>query len=87
MENRSAKVEHHLKNWESEEVVCGSQSDGSSCGVFVAMVSNHNYRAVYGVFIAKLKTCGAGGKRVAVIQIGVGLCTHCTSLSTDKPSD
>lgn len=38
METRSSKYEHHLKNWKLNDVACGAQSDGSSCGVFLAMV-------------------------------------------------
>ena len=40
MEKRSTMVEQHLKNWRLVEVVCGLESDASSSGVFLAMVSS-----------------------------------------------
>lgn len=39
MEIRSSVCEPNLKNWHNSSVESGIQTDGSSCGVFVAMVS------------------------------------------------
>jgi hypothetical protein len=47
MEKRSVIVEPHLKEWDLREVVCGLQMDGSSCGVFLAMVIMLLYSAIH----------------------------------------
>lgn len=62
MRVRSQLVERHLERWTTTEIASTQQQDGSSCGVFVAMVScayyfifsNKNKRAALNIISSNL---------------------------------